>query len=428
MKTNQQIEMEKVDISRINPAPYNPRKDLQPGDAEYEALQRSMKEFGYISPVVWNRRSGNLVGGHQRYKILKAEGHTEIMVSVVDLPLDKEKALNIALNKISGDWDQDKLAQIIQELSVIPDMDISLTGFDEAEITSLLDGLSENTPEETFDAQSELEAIKTPITQPGDLIELGEHRILCGDASSSEDIRKLMKDEKAALLNTDPPYNVDYQGTVSNKEHNRWTTIQGDNLSQEEYEQWLKKVFINVYPFFGEGMPFYLWNSHKQFGPMHQMLTDLGMHISSVITWAKENFTLGFSDYHQQTEFCLYGWKKDKNSVHLWYGSKKESTLWQVKRDPTKTYQHPTQKPLELAQRAIKNSSLRGDIVLDLFLGSGSTLIASEMLSRRCFGLEIDPRYCDVIVRRYIAYVGKNSSKVPEAVKEKYLRQEEVKS
>jgi DNA modification methylase len=152
---------------------------------------------------------------------------------------------------------------------------------------------------------------------------------------------------------------------------------------------------------------------------MHQMLTGLGFHVSCVITWAKPNFAIGYGDYNQATEFCLYAWKAD--APHRWFGPSNESTLWEINRDPTKTYLHPTQKPLALAQRAIRNSSLRDEAVLDLFLGSGSTLIAAEGLGRRCYGLEIDPRYVDVIVRRYIAFVGKD--RVPESVKARYFRE-----
>jgi len=151
------------------------------------------------------------------------------------------------------------------------------------------------------------------------------------------------------------------------------------------------------------------------------ILTGLGFHVSCVITWAKERFAIGFGDYNQQTEFCLYGWKED-NGSHAWFGPNNESTLWEVHRDLTRDYIHPTQKPIALAQRAMKNSSKRGDLVVDTFLGSGSTLIAAESLERRCFGMEIDPRYCDAIIRRYVSFVGKD--KVPKELVEKYIKEE----
>jgi DNA modification methylase len=151
------------------------------------------------------------------------------------------------------------------------------------------------------------------------------------------------------------------------------------------------------------------------------MLTELGFHVSCVITWVKESFAIGYGDYNNQVEFCLYAWKED-NGAHAWYGPTNESTLWQIKRDHTVGYSHPTQKPVALAHRAIKNSSKRGDVVLDMFLGSGTTLIASEALNRACLGMEIDPCYCDAIVRRYIAYVGKDN--VPEELLQKYAKEE----
>jgi len=181
-----------------------------------------------------------------------------------------------------------------------------------------------------------------------------------------------------------------------------------DDMTQDKYETWLKNIFSNVSPHFAQGAPIYIWNGHRQFGPMYLMLTELEFHVSCIITWAKERFAIGYGDYNQQTEFCLYGWKLG-NGGHVWHGANNESTLWEVRRDLTSDYIHPTQKPIALAQRAITNSSQRGDLVVDLFLGSGSTLIAAESLTRRCFGIEIDPRYCDAIVRRYIAFVGEEN-------------------
>jgi DNA modification methylase len=189
-------------------------------------------------------------------------------------------------------------------------------------------------------------------------------------------------------------------------------------MPQDEYEAWLRQIFTNMAEVLAPGAAAYIWNGHKNFGPMHSMLEALNFHVASVIVWAKPNFGMSYADYHEQVEFCLYSWHKD-SGAHKWYGPVTESTLWEVKRDPSRDYVHPTQKPVALAQRAIRNSSVRGDIVLDLFLGSGSTLIAAESLGRSCYGMELDPRYCDAIVRRYINYVGVD--KVPETLRNKYL-------
>lgn len=418
------MEIRKVSIQEIRPAEYNPRTDLKPGNKEYEKLKTSLSTFGLVEPLVWNKRTGNLVGGHQRLKVLIEEGYKEIEVSVVDLGLEKEQALNIALNKIEGNWDEDKLTNLLSELSEMPEFDVGLTGFDALEISELLDRYSELKEDDNFDFNACVESIKEPVTKEGDLIQLGPHRILCGDASNPEHVKLLLGNKQINLLHTDPPYNVNYYGgnrpqaNVHLKKHKFWDKICSDNLNQAEYEQWLKNILSNINPYFAKGAPAYIWNGHRQFGPMYLMLTELGFHISCVITWAKERFAIGYGDYNQQTEFCLYSWLEN-NGSHIWYGPNNESTLWEVHRDSTKDYIHPTQKPIALAQRAIKNSSKRDDLVVDLFLGSGSTLIAAESLKRCCFGMEIDPRYCDGIVRRYIAFVGKEN--VAENLKAKYM-------
>ncbi len=418
------MEIRKISVSQINPAPYNPRIDLTPEDPEYQRLEKSIATFGYVEPLVWNERTGTLVSGHQRLKVLIEKGIQEIEVSVVDLPIKEEKALNLVLNKVRGDWDQDKLAVLLEELQKTPDFEIGLTGFDLPEISQILDGFHEQAEDDNFDLEKTLSEIAEPVTKTGDLIKLGPHRILCGDSSNPDHLKKLLADSQVNLLQTDPPYNVDYYGgnrpNASSRpaKHKLWDRIYSDNMSQEQYEEWLKVILTNTTPYLAIGAPIYIWNGHRQFGPMHQMLKELGFHVSCVITWAKESFSLGFGDYNQRTEFCLYGWKAD-NGAHVWYGPNNESTLWEIHRDLTKGYKHPTQKPIAIAQRAIRNSSKRGDVVLDLFLGSGSTLIAAESMERCCFGIEIDPRYCDAIVRRYIAFVG--IDKVDSKIVAKYV-------
>jgi DNA modification methylase len=420
------MRIEKIAIEKINVAIYNPRVDLQPGDSDYENLKKSIDTFGLVEPLVWNKRSGNLVGGHQRLKVLIAAGFKEVEVSIVDLDPVQEKALNLALNKIQGAWDNEKLAELVEELTKIPDFDIGLTGFDLPEVSEILDRVEE-AKEDGFDLEKELNREGEPVTQKGDLIILGRHRLLCGDSSNPADIKRLIGDAKVNLIFSDPPYNVNYYGgnrpsaNTRPKKHRDWERIYNDNLSQGEYEEWLKTILKNVTPYLAPGAPCYLFNGSAQFGPMYQILTELEFHVSCVITWAKESFAIGYGDYNQQTEFCLYGWKED-NGAHHWYGPNNESTLWQVKRDHTASYNHPTQKPIALAHRAIKNSSKRGDIVLDMFLGSGTTLIAAEGLKRTCFALEIDPYYADSCIRRYLAVAAKDT--VSEELRKKYEKEE----
>jgi DNA modification methylase len=424
------MRIRKIPISDINPAAYNPRKDLRPDDAHYKFLVKSIDEFGCVEPLVWNEHTGNLVGGHQRLKVLSAQGAKEVEVSVVDLPIEKEKALNIALNKISGDWDNAKLAELVDELVRMPEIDIESIGFDLPEAEQLIAEILDNAERgEDVDMLEQLDADLPLITEPGDLIELGlggEHRVLCGDVTKPADVAKLMGDSRARLCHTDPPYGVNYDrgnrpvATKAQNSSSATESIRNDNLTPKRYEVWFGKVIKAFAEAMTPGTPFYIWNSHRNFGLMHDLLTRHRFKISCVLTWAKESFAPGFGDYNEQTEFCLYGWKG--GARHNWYGPKNESTLWRIRRDRTDLYRHPTQKALELAERAIRNSSRRGDIVFDPFLGSGTTLIAAARLGRTCFGMEIEPRYCDCIVRRYIALAG-NTAVSPEII-DRYISED----
>ncbi len=418
------MKIEKIKISEINPAPYNPRKDLKPGDPEYEELKRSMKEFGYIDPAIWNQRTGNLVGGHQRLKIKVAEGAEEIEVSVVDLDLEREKALNIALNKIQGSWDNEKLTALLDELTKIPDFDITVTGFKVTEIGQLFDRYRESKDADDYDFQSALDSIVEPVTQRGDLIQLGPHRILCGDSIDPHDFKILMNGEKADILDCDFPYNVSYMQKNNRpsvntrpKKSRKWDRIYSDDMPQDEYELWMRKVMVNIKNYLKPGGPVYIWQGHRQIPPLYQILLDLGFHVSCLTCWLKEAAVISYGDYSFRSEHALYGWLE--GAPHYWAGLPGESNVWEVHRDPTKTYVHPTQKPVQLAQRALKNSSKVNDLVLDTFLGSGSVLMAAESIGRRCYGIEIDPKYVDCIIRRYINYAGPD--KVSEEVRKRYV-------
>ncbi len=417
----------KVSVAEINPAPYNPRVDLQPGDKEYESLQKSIEEFGYVEPLVWNKRTGTLVSGHQRLKILKAQGLKEVEVSVVDLTPEKEKVLNIGLNKIKGRWDEEKLTSILSELTKIPDFDVGLTGFEAPEISQLFDRYLEHRDEDDFDAEKVAKSIVEPITKRGDVVELGNHRILCGDSSNQDDFKLLMDGHLADMLDVDVPYNVSYMGgdrpnpNTRPKKSRQWEKIYSDDMPQPEYETWMCKVFGNVKEHLKPGAAVYIWQGHRQIPPMYQILLDLGFHISSIICWLKESAAISYGDYSFRTEHALYGWLE--GAPHYFAGKPGMcSNVIEVHRDPTKQYIHPTQKPVELATVAIRNSSKIGDIVLDCCIGGGGVLIAAESLGRRCFGCEIDPRYVDAITRRYVAYVGKD--KVSSHIVKRYLKED----
>lgn len=427
------INIQVIDIDKLNPAKYNPRVDLKPGDPEYEKLKRSIKEFGYVEPIVWNKRTGNVVGGHQRLKILKEEGYKKVKVSVVDLSESQEKALNIALNKISGEWDQEKLNQIFKELQDDVEIDVKLTGFDIEEINDIVANFDTTAVEEDdFDLEAELEKEEEPITKTGDLWLLGKHRLLCGDSTRIEDVNRLMNRKLADLLLTDPPYNVNY-------ESERGMTIENDNLGDSDFYNLLIGSFSNMYEIAKEGTPIYIFHADTEAYNFRKAFMNAGFKLSQGLVWVKHSMTIGRQDYQWRHESILYGWKE--GAAHKWYGQRNKDTVIESDVDiedlskkelialveqllesipgsiirfdrPTRNGLHPTMKPLGLLGYLIKNSSLKGDLIVDLFGGSGSTLIASEQMDRICYTMELDPRYCDAIIKRYIALAGEEEIKV----------------
>jgi len=412
---------EKMQINKVKFASYNPRTMEK---SEFEKLKRSIETFNCYEPLIVNSRTWHVIGGNQRLRALIELGYKEVEVVIVDLPLGKEKLLNIALNRIQGEFAEDRLAMLIEELNTMPDIDVSLSGFDAPELSQLLDRFRQVQDEDDFDVEKEAESIAEPVTKPGDIVILGVHRILCGDSTNPDDLTLLMNGEKADMADCDFPYNVNYAGGAepnSNtrpKKSRRWPKIYADNMPQAEYEAWMKKILVNIKEHLKPGAPFYIWQGLRQIPPLCQSLIDLDFHVSCIVCWLKESAAITYADYCYRTEQALYGWLK--GAPHYWAGKPASSNVWEVHRDSTKSYFHPTQKPVQLAQNAIRNSSKANDIVLDTFLGSASVLIGAESLGRRCYGCEIDPRYVDVAVKRYIAYVGE--SKVSKEIREKYLQ------
>ena len=385
--------IEKKKATELLPADYNPRKDLKPGDPEYEKLKRSIEQFGYVEPVIWNKTTGRVVGGHQRLKVLMDMGITEVDCVVVDMPEDKEKALNIALNKISGEWDKDKLALLITDLQGA-DFDVSLTGFDPAEIDDLFkDSMKDGIKEDNFDVAAELE--KPTITKAGDIWTLGRHRLICGDSTKEETFEQLMASKKVNLVITDPPYNVNYEGSAGK--------IQNDNMADDAFYDFLLAAFQNTEGVMADDASIYVFHADTEGLNFRKAFADAGFYLSGCCIWKKQSLVLGRSPYQWQHEPCLYGWKK--KGKHLWYTGRKESTIWEFDK-PKKNGDHPTMKPIPLLVYPIMNSSLTNSLVLDPFGGSGSTLIACEQTDRICYTIELDEKFCDVIVKRYIEQVG----------------------
>lgn len=417
------MEIRKVPISEINPAPYNPRVDLQPGDSEYEQLRCSIATFGYIEPLVWNQRTRTLVSGHQRFKILLAQGTTEIDVSVVDLPIEKEKQLNLILNRLRGKWHDNKLAYLLEDLKTNFGVDLASMGFTSIEVNRLFD-LQADDREDDFDITGALDSQEEPIAKLGDIFQLGEHRVMCADATILGNVEMLMAGQQAGIVVTDPPYLARYaaeQRPTNIRKKAKWAPILNDDLPEAEYAVLLERAFENMRRFMAPGAALYCWNGFAQFGRMYDLLIKLNFHVGGVIVWEKPCPSPSYADYSWQSEFCCYAWLKG-NGAHRWYGPHTESNVWKCGRDSAVSLKHPSQKPVELPERALRNSSQRGDIVLDMFLGSGSTLVAAERLGRKCFGLELEPRYVDAIVRRYIAFVGKD--KVSSEIRERYVKEE----
>lgn len=387
------MQIEKLKTELLIPADYNPRKDLKPGDPEYEKLKRSIEQFGYVEPVIWNKTTSHVVGGHQRLKVLLDMGITEVECVVIEMNEEKEKALNIALNKISGDWDKDKLMLLIADLQGA-DFDVSLTGFEPAELHALFkDSLKDGIHEDDFNVDAELQ--KPALTKQGDVWKLGQHRLVCGDSTNADTFNVLMDGKLANLVITDPPYNVNYEGSAGK--------IKNDNMGNEAFYTFLLSAFQNTEVAMAKDASIYVFHADTEGLNFRKAFSDAGFYLSGTCIWKKQSLVLGRSPYQWQHEPVLFGWKK--SGKHNWYADRKQTTIWEFEK-PKKNADHPTMKPVALVAYPILNSSLSNCIVLDPFGGSGSTLIACEQTDRICYTIELDEKYCDVIVKRYIEQVG----------------------
>ena len=388
------MKLQKLAVDKLNPADYNPRKELKPGDAEFEKLTRSLTEFGYVEPVIWNKTTGNIVGGHQRLTALKHLGHTEVDCVVVELDEVREKALNVALNKISGDWDEAKLAIVIADLD-IADFDAELTGFDEKEIQQLIGSLDETEIEDDgFDLTAALEA--AAFVKRGDIWSLGRHRLVCGDATNPDDVAALMDGKLANLVLTDPPYNVAFESSSG-------LSIKNDKMNGDAFRQFLIDAFTQMATHSEKGASAYVFHADTEGLNFRQAFSDAGFYLSGTCIWVKDSLVLGRSPYQWQHEPVLFGWLK--GARHSWYADRKQTTVWNFAK-PRKNSDHPTSKPLDLLGYPITNSTQANAIVLDTFAGSGSTLMACEALNRIAFCMELDEKYASVILRRYAEHTG----------------------
>lgn len=391
--TNQPtMEIKELSLKELKPAAYNPRKKLKKGDKEYEKIEQSLLKFGYVDPIIVNEDL-TVIGGHQRLTVLKDLDYETAKCVIVNLPKEDEKALNIALNKITGQWDEALLADLLLDLQE-SDFSLDLTGFEPPEIDDILSNVHDKElSEDEFDVEEELK--KATVSRHGDIWQLGKHRVICGDSTKAETYKQLLDDRKANLVVTDPPYNVDVEETAGK--------ILNDNMSDGDFYQFLLSMFTQVENHMEDDASIYVFHADTEGLNFRKAFKEAGFYLSGCCIWKKNSLVLGRSPYQWQHEPCLYGWKK--KGKHQWFSDRKQTTIWEYDR-PKSSKDHPTMKPIQLMAYPIQNSSMRGTIVLDPFLGSGSTLIAADQTGRVCYGIELDEKFVDVIVKRYIEVTG----------------------
>ena len=356
-------------------------------------LRSSLREFGFIKPVIIDR-DYNVIAGHGRIEAAKAEGILEVPCVFADyLTEAQKKAYILADNRMAMDagWDEELLRVEIEALQA-ESFDVGLTGFDESEIADLFETDSE-VKDDDFDVDAELE--KPPVTKSGDLWLLGNHRLFCGDSTKEETYTLLMDGKKANLVVTDPPYNVNYEGSAGK--------IKNDNMENGKFYQFLLDAFTCMEKVMENDASIYVFHADTEGLNFRKAFADAGFYLSGTCIWKKQSLVLGRSPYQWQHEPVLFGWKK--KGRHQWYTGRKESTIWEFDK-PKKNGDHPTMKPVPLVAYPIKNSSMSNCIVLDPFGGSGSTLIACEQTNRVCHTIEFDEKFCDVIVKRFIEQAG----------------------
>ena len=384
MKT---CELKTIPVGELKPAEYNPRKKLKPSDKEYEKIKNSIEEFGFADPLVVNADM-TIIGGHQRLTVAMALGYTEVPCAVVDIDKVREKALNIALNKITGAWDESLLADLLADIQA-SEFDLGKTGFDPPEIETLFNSVHDkDVKEDDFDVEEELK--KPCFSKAGDIWHLGRHKVICGDSTLPETYATLLEGVKVNMVLTDPPYNVDVEETAGK--------IMNDNMSKDDFYKFLLAAYTQMHEAIADDGSIYVFHADTEGLNFRRAFEDAGFYLSGCCIWKKNALVLGRSPYQWQHEPCLYGWKK--GGKHQWYSDRKQTTIWEYDR-PKASKDHPTMKPVALMSYPIRNSTMTNGIVLDPFLGSGSTMIACEETNRVCVGIELDTKFVDVIVRRF---------------------------
>lgn len=385
---------ENVKIEKLIPYRNNARTH---SDEQVEKIAKSMREFGFINPVLVDGKF-NIIAGHGRVLGAKKLGMKEVpCLFIEDLTEEQKRAYIIADNRLAEDagWDKEMLKIELEELQNL-NFDISLTGFemddfdfgmDETEVIE--DEFDETVPEE-------------PKSKKGEIYKLGKHYLMCGDSTDINDVEKLMNGAKVDLFLTDPPYNVDYQGGTG-------LTIQNDNMDEDAFRGFLKVSFFNANTVMKEGAVFYIWHADSEGYNFRGACYDIGWKVRQCLIWCKNTLVMGRQDYHWKHEPCLYGWKE--GASHLWASDRRQTTVLEFDR-PSVSKEHPTMKPVGLFDYLIKNNTKKDDIVLDLFAGSGTTIIACEQNGRVAYSMELDPRYVDVIIARWEKLTGEQAERI----------------
>lgn len=406
MKTTN--EMQLIPVSRLVPYQNNARTH---SPAQIQKLRSSLREFGFVNPVIIDR-DYNVIAGHGRIAAAREEGITEVPCVFVDhLTEAQKKAYILADNRMALDagWDEELLRVEMEALNEMG-YDLGLTGFDEKELADLFP--TDDAKEDDFDVDAELQ--KPAFSKAGDVWTLGRHTLVCGDSTDPAVYAILMGGVKANLVITDPPYNVNYEGSAGK--------IKNDNMAGEKFYEFLLAAFKNIESVMAADASIYVFHADTEGLNFRRAFADAGFYLSGCCIWKKQSLVLGRSPYQWQHEPVLYGWKK--NGKHQWYTGRKETTIWEFDK-PKKNGDHPTMKPIPLLAYPIGNSSMANSVVLDPFGGSGSTLIACEQTDRICKTIELDEKFCDVIVNRYIEQVG-DSEGVSVLHDGKTLKYEEV--
>ena len=391
------MKIEQVKLDALIPYARNSRTH---SDAQVAQIAASIKEFGFTNPVLIDE-TGSIIAGHGRVKAARKLAIADVpSIRLTHLTEAQKKAYVIADNKLAlnAGWDDEMLAVEITDLKDMG-FDLDLTGFSTDEIEALLAPVG---TEGLTDEDAVPEVPEAPVTVLGDVWLLGKHRVMCGDSTSIDAVEKLMAGAGADMLLTDPPYNVAYEGATKQK-----LTIQNDSMGDGEFRQFLRDAFVTAETAMKNGAVFYIWHSDSEGYNFRGACQDAGLKVRQCLIWKKSSLVMGRQDYHWKHEPCLYGWKE--GAGHLWAADRKQTTILEFDK-PSRNGEHPTMKPVGLFEYQMLNNTKGGDIVLDLFGGSGTTIIAAEKNGRYGYLMELDPKYCDVIVQRWQEFTGQTAT------------------